>query len=105
MTWVDTSIELGLRERMVSEAYYLDYPELSINLGTTALCSKESMNVPIPLTFISRTRTILIEFKVTASYIGLSRAVMIPGLESAPESDFGSFWTSDYDDSGSGSFS
>ena len=33
------------------------------------------------------------------------RAVMIPGLESAPESDFGSFWTSDYEDSGSGSFS
>ena len=30
---------------------------------------------------------------------------MIPVLESAPESDFGSFWTSDYDDSGSGSFS
>ena len=26
---------------------------------------------------------------------------MIPVLESAPESDFGSFWTSDYDDSGS----
>ena len=33
------------------------------------------------------------------------RAVMTPGLESAPESDFGSFWTSDYVDSGSGSFS
>ena len=31
-----------------------------------------------------------------------TRAVMIPGLELAPESDFGSFWTSD---SGSGSFS
>ena len=30
---------------------------------------------------------------------------MIPGLESAQELDFGSFWTSDYDDSGSGSFS
>ena len=30
---------------------------------------------------------------------------MIPGLELAPESDLGSFWTSDYDDSGSGSFS
>ena len=33
------------------------------------------------------------------------RAVMIPGLESAPELNFGSFWTSDYDDSGYGSFS
>ena len=33
------------------------------------------------------------------------RLVMTPGLESAPESDFGSFWTSDYVDSGSGSFS
>ena len=30
---------------------------------------------------------------------------MVPGLESALESDSGSFWTSDYDDSGSGSFS
>ena len=30
---------------------------------------------------------------------------MIPGLESAPESDFGSFFTSDHDDSGSGFFS
>ena len=34
-----------------------------------------------------------------------SRAGMIPGLESAPESDFGSFWTSGYADSDSGSFS
>ena len=34
-----------------------------------------------------------------------ARAVMIPGLESAPESDFGSIWTFDYDNSGSGSFS
>ena len=30
---------------------------------------------------------------------------MIPGLVSSPEPDFDSFWTSDYDDSGSGSFS
>ena len=29
---------------------------------------------------------------------------MILVLESTPESHFGSFWTSDYDDSGSGSF-
>ena len=34
-----------------------------------------------------------------------SRAVMIPGLESASESHFGFFWTSDHDDSDSGSFS
>ena len=34
-----------------------------------------------------------------------TRAVMIPGLESAPESDFGSIWTSDFDNSGSSSFS
>ena len=41
------------------------------------------------------------------SELGLAktRAVMIPGLESASDADFGSFWTSDYDDSGSGSFS
>ena len=42
---------------------------------------------------------------VTRHHKATCRAVMIPGLESAPESDFGSFWTSDYDDSGSGSFS
>jgi len=30
---------------------------------------------------------------------------MIPGLESAPESDFGSFFPFDHVDSGSGSFS
>ena len=30
---------------------------------------------------------------------------MIPVLELTPESDFGSFWTSDCDDSGPGSFS
>ena len=35
----------------------------------------------------------------------MTRAVMIPGLESAPESDFGSFFLFDHDDSGSGSFS
>ena len=33
------------------------------------------------------------------------RAAVIPALESLLESDFGSFWTADESDSGSGSFS
>ena len=37
--------------------------------------------------------------------MGPTRAVRIPGLKSAPESDFGAFWTSDHDDFDSGSFS
>ena len=49
--------------------------------------------------------TMLLSFILCSPKELLNRAVMILGLGSAPESDFGSFFTSDYDDSGSGSFS